>query len=1497
MKKFLFIIGYLLLLQIPLTAQSWNAWQSIGPFCGDVQVLITSPVNPNVLYAGNFGGIFEYNYVNGFWAPIKGNLPNLKIQTIAVTQSGIIYLGSSELGIYKTIDNGKTWSQKNRELSNLDVHALAIHPLNPNIIYAGTYGEGIFKSENGGEFWIGISRGLDNLYINQIAFLPNQTTRLLVATNRGLFISSEDGSEWHQIVRELQFTHISAFVFEPTSSSVLYTATINQGIYQLNLTDTTAVPFNQGLPEKQILTLAISHGANNTLFAGTYSQGIFRRRLNTDAWESANEFLFASRIQSLVTHPTNYEIVYAGTHEGGIYSSNDLGNSWDELNNGLAIASVNGIVIHPNMVDRIFVGVQPGIFLYKSGAKYEAKLSNYQINDFTAKLTPEFRLYAATEKNGIMTSGDAGQNWFYINSGLNYANTSISCLAFLNGSDTAGYAGTKDGKVFRYSDSRKAWENIAVNDANRFETIYDLEIDPRNSDRIYIASQKGLYRKTRKSGWDELSRELPTPNTVTSIAIAPENSALIYAVLPKFGLYKSLNMGANWFQISKTFPPTEITVIQIHPERPQRVLAGTTNKGLFMSTNAGDSWFAVEAEALPDNITRISIEDSNLYLGTKSNGCYYMTVTGRLDVSLGEIDFGSIRVGSKKSIQLIIINSGYDDLKILEVRINDSNFLASPNRYEILPQESNTLEVVFSPSSARSFSSELIIRSNDPENPTKSIPLKGQGIAPQIFCYDVTSIDFGKQLIRTPQQKSLAIANSGDADLIISKIDINNPKFKIMDNLPITIAPGAKDFPLQIQFQPDSVKVESAIMRIISNDLNETRNPLFIALQGEGATPLLQLNSPDSIDFGELALTRFSDSSFTIFNAGNFPLEINKIEKSRADFQFPDNVPIKINPQATHRLKVRFLPQASGFKSDTAYIFTNLPDSLKNPLPLYLKGTGIDAPVKLLTDQSSLQFESVPLYAMKESGFVLLNQTFMDIEIKSIQCVPDVLQVNGPTVFLLKQGTQQPVKIKFKPDKVESMSGTIKVHYQSIQPDSLQISVSGEVAFSDGTFKYQVPVGSEQNAFRMFSVPALLNQTDLKAIFTPALGELTPKNWRLFYWENNQYAELGQSLTNDLEPGRAFWIISKKSNQADFGAGSTVTRSHPFRIILYPGWNQIGNPFTFPVTWQDIKQQTPAAAWLDTLYHYSGEYTLTDQLQPFEGYWVENRLKTDTVHLVIPVLKKTTLKKINSPLPETVWWLQINAGCDSTKDCINFLGVANSANEQWDKFDHPEPPAIGDFISLYFPHPDWRENPNNYTTDFLSAQQNQWSWDFTVATNIPGRDVKLDFENLARIPSNYSASLFDQSTRIKHDLSLKNSYNYLSSLKVPNERKFTLYVGTENLQDAKNDIQPELPKNFELCQNFPNPLWLNDVDFRNSPAVMTIVQFELPVVSEVNIQVYNIIGREVKTLVKNQSLPAGIHFVKWDGRDEVGEYLPGGIYFYVLHAGNFQAVRKMIIIR
>ncbi len=95
----------------------------------------------------------------------------------------------------------------------------------------------------------------------------------------------------------------------------------------------------------------------------------------------------------------------------------------------------------------------------------------------------------------------------------------------------------------------------------------------------------------------------------------------------------------------------------------------------------------------------------------------------------------------------------------------------------------------------------------------------------------------------------------------------------------------------------------------------------------------------------------------------------------------------------------------------------------------------------------------------------------------------------------------------------------------------------------------------------------------------------------------------------------------------------------------------------------------------------------------------------------------------------------------------------------------------------------------------------------------------------------------------------------------------------------------QLPKEFDLYQNYPNPF---------NPA--TTIRFSLPQASEVNLEVFNILGQKVNTLLKEKRIP-GTYTVTWDGRNASGEKVTSGIYFYRLVTEDFKSVRKMVLLR
>jgi len=88
------------------------------------------------------------------------------------------------------------------------------------------------------------------------------------------------------------------------------------------------------------------------------------------------------------------------------------------------------------------------------------------------------------------------------------------------------------------------------------------------------------------------------------------------------------------------------------------------------------------------------------------------------------------------------------------------------------------------------------------------------------------------------------------------------------------------------------------------------------------------------------------------------------------------------------------------------------------------------------------------------------------------------------------------------------------------------------------------------------------------------------------------------------------------------------------------------------------------------------------------------------------------------------------------------------------------------------------------------------------------------------------------------------------------------------------------PKVYKLYQNYPNPFNLR-----------TIINYELPISNEVELSIYNLLGQKLVTLVLERQ-KAGYHQIEWDAT-----HFPSGIYYYKIKAGEFQAVKKMILIQ
>ena len=95
---------------------------------------------------------------------------------------------------------------------------------------------------------------------------------------------------------------------------------------------------------------------------------------------------------------------------------------------------------------------------------------------------------------------------------------------------------------------------------------------------------------------------------------------------------------------------------------------------------------------------------------------------------------------------------------------------------------------------------------------------------------------------------------------------------------------------------------------------------------------------------------------------------------------------------------------------------------------------------------------------------------------------------------------------------------------------------------------------------------------------------------------------------------------------------------------------------------------------------------------------------------------------------------------------------------------------------------------------------------------------------------------------------------------------------------------PVVPQGFALGQNYPNPF---------NPS--TIIPYQLPTAAHVRLEVFNVLGQRVATLV-NEERPAGFHAARWDATDAAGQAVAAGVYIYRLRGEGVELTRRLVLV-
>jgi fibronectin type 3 domain-containing protein len=447
-------------------------------------------------------------------------------------------------------------------------------------------------------------------------------------------------------------------------------------------------------------------------------------------------------------------------------------------------------------------------------------------------------------------------------------------------------------------------------------------------------------------------------------------------------------------------------------------------------------------------------------------------------------------------------------------------------------------------------------------------------------------------------------------------------------------------------------------------------------------------------------------------------------------------------------------------------------------------------------------------------------------------------------------------------------------------------------------YKAKMPNATPAEEYRLVSIPFDLNDFDIRKVLKD-LGEHGPLSWRLFgRWNaaTSSYAEFPSETFLNFKRGEAYWLITKGSKNISFGNATVFPTTDVYTVKVGPGYSMVGNPFPYAISWAETKRDS---AIENTVWKFNGKTWFVDStniLEPFSGFFVKNTSAKDsmTIHFSPSEYDTSkrgfTLGKISKPLAENEWNIHIRATSGKAQDLSNIAGVSRSAEAEWDKLDASEPPpSPTDYLIVEFKRSGWKKNPGSYAFDIRPIPGDGEYWDFTVTSAAKGSQVSLDLSKTGDMPASYKVYLVDYATERVTPLTDVSQYVFAMK-RAEQVRSFRLVAGTEEYVRNNTGGIPIVPVEFALHQNYPNPF---------NP--QTKISYGVGHSGEVSLVIYNVLGQKIRTLV-NEAQSIGLQEAVWDGRNELGQQVASGVYFYRLHVNSrgeqlFMQSKKMVLMK
>src|SRR5438132_398251 len=606
-------------------------WRQVGPFRGGRALAIEGiPGEPDIYYFGAVaGGVWKTIDGGANWTPLfdKENISSIGAIAVAPSDHNVVYAGTGEaairgnttygIGVYKSIDAGKTWKNVGLKDSR-QIGALIVDPKNADIVLVAALGH---------------------------AFGPNQ--------ERGIFRTADGGKTWTKVLSKDENTGGIDVVFDPNNSNIVFASLWQarrqpwffssggpgSGLYRSEDNGVTWKHLEgNGLAGGLLckIGIAVSGADSNRVYAIIEAKegGLYRSDDAGQHWSRVNEDgRFRQRawyFSKVYADPKSADAVYLVNT--GLFRSVDGGKNFTLLS--ARHGDHHGLWIDPQNPNRIANVNDGGASISTDGGKTWTTQNNQPTAQFYHVAVDNafpYHIYGAQQDNsniGIASRGESGvigrEDWFVAGDG--------ECgFVVPDPRDWRIIYSNSEGYAVRYDKNKEDVQDIspvpldnsghgAVDLAHRFQWTSPLMLSPHDPDTLYTAGECVFKSSDHGQSWTQISGDLtrndkskqqpsggPLTNDITSVEYYDTVFALAESPLIKGTLWAgtddglvqvTTDDGQHWSKVTPKMPEwSTVDLIDASPHDGSTAYVAVDRHKLddfkpyiFKTTDLGKTW-------------------------------------------------------------------------------------------------------------------------------------------------------------------------------------------------------------------------------------------------------------------------------------------------------------------------------------------------------------------------------------------------------------------------------------------------------------------------------------------------------------------------------------------------------------------------------------------------------------------------------------------------------------------------------------------------------------------------------------------------------------------------------------------------------------------------------------------------------------------------------------------------------------------------------------------